>query len=142
MLETEHFKRFVFMSGDGSARAPAGCASLQVDVTGKPRRTKVSLPAAILGSKPRSVPNQQVPAARRAPDVSYDGSTSSLSPLQFLSVDEAVRRKCRTVSLTNPDAAVRGFRLAPSSVHFGTLQEGTSSAVTVRMKNVGVDSCR
>ncbi len=62
--------------------------------------------------------------------------------LQFLSVEEPVRRKCRTISLTDRSVVVRGFQLLPSSVDFGTLQEGTSSAITVVMKNVGVDTCR
>ncbi|XP_047456717.1 sperm-associated antigen 17 isoform X2 [Mugil cephalus] len=93
--------------------------SVHVDVTGKPRRTKVRLPTSILSSKPRSKPNQQ-----------------------FLTVEEPVRRRCRTISLTDPAAVVRGFHLLPSSVDFGTLQEGTTSAITVVMKNVGVDTCR
>ncbi|XP_030017766.1 sperm-associated antigen 17 [Sphaeramia orbicularis] len=92
---------------------------LCVDVTGKPRRTKVRLPTSILSSKPCSVPNHQ-----------------------FLSVEEPVRRKCRTVSLTDGSAIVRGFQLLPTVVDFGTLQEGTSSTITVVMKNVGVDTCR
>uniref|UniRef100_A0A672YSF0 Sperm associated antigen 17 n=1 Tax=Sphaeramia orbicularis TaxID=375764 RepID=A0A672YSF0_9TELE len=62
--------------------------------------------------------------------------------LQFLSVEEPVRRKCRTVSLTDGSAIVRGFQLLPTVVDFGTLQEGTSSTITVVMKNVGVDTCR
>lgn len=70
---------------------------------------------------------------------------TSLCPwplFQFLSVEEPVRRKCRTISLTDPNVVVRGFQLRPSGVDFGTLQEGTSSTVTVVMKNVGVDTCR
>ncbi|XP_059211469.1 sperm-associated antigen 17 isoform X3 [Centropristis striata] len=107
-------------AGDSSLRGSSGqCKSVQVDVTGKLRRTKVRLPTSILSSKPRSVPNQQ-----------------------FLSVEEPVRRKCRTISLTDPNVIARGFQLLPSSVDFGTLQEGTSSAITVMMKNVGVDTCR
>ncbi|KAM3857607.1 sperm-associated antigen 17-like [Diretmus argenteus] len=93
--------------------------SVQLDVTGNPRRTKVNLPTSILSSKPFSVPNEQ-----------------------FLSVEEPVRRKCRTISLNDPSCVVRGFELLPSSVDFGTLREGTSYAVTVFMKNVGVDTCR
>ncbi|XP_065806901.1 sperm-associated antigen 17 [Labrus bergylta] len=93
--------------------------SVQVDVTGKPRRTKVRLPTSILSSKPCSVPNQR-----------------------FLSVKEPVRRKCRTSSLADPNVIVRGFHLVPSSVDFGALQEGTFSTVIVVMKNVGVDTCR
>ncbi|KAM3857608.1 sperm-associated antigen 17-like [Diretmus argenteus] len=93
--------------------------SVQLDVTGNPRRTKVNLPTSILSSKPFSVPNEQ-----------------------FLSVEEPVRRKCRTISLNDPSCVVRGFQLLPSSVDFGTLREGTSYAVTVFMKNVGVDTCR
>ncbi|GLD53655.1 sperm-associated antigen 17 isoform X1, partial [Lates japonicus] len=107
-------------AGESSLRGPSGpYKSVQVDVTGKPRRNKVRLPTSILSSKPCSVPNQQ-----------------------FLSVEEPVRRKCRTISLTDPNVVVRGFQLLPSSADFGTLQEGTSSAITVVMKNVGVDTCR
>ncbi|XP_075891417.1 sperm-associated antigen 17 isoform X2 [Nelusetta ayraudi] len=92
------------------------CKSVQMDL---PRRNKVRLPSCILSSKPPNVPNQQ-----------------------FLSVEEPVRRRCRTISLANPDAVVRGFQLAPPSVAFGTLQEGTTATVVVRMRNVGVDTCR
>ncbi|XP_056225932.1 sperm-associated antigen 17 isoform X2 [Seriola aureovittata] len=107
-------------AGEISLRGSSGpYKSVQVDVTGKPRRAKVRLPTSILSSKPCSVPNQQ-----------------------FLSVEEPVRRKCRTISQTYPNVVVRGFQLLPPSVDFGTLQEGTSSAITVVMKNVGVDSCR
>ncbi|XP_071333844.1 sperm-associated antigen 17 isoform X2 [Trachinotus anak] len=107
-------------AGESSLRDPSGpYKSVQVDVTGKPRRTKVRLPTSILSCKPSSVPNQQ-----------------------FLSMEEPVRRKCRTISLNDPNVVVRGFQLLPSSVDFGTLREGTSLAITVVMKNVGVDSCR
>ncbi|XP_044039721.1 sperm-associated antigen 17 isoform X2 [Siniperca chuatsi] len=107
-------------AGESSLKGSSGQhKSVQVDVTGKPRRTKVRLPTSILSSKPCSKPNQQ-----------------------FLSVEEPVRRKCRTISLTDPNVIVRGFQLVPSRVDFGALQEGTSSAITVVMKNVGVDTCR
>ncbi|XP_070710647.1 sperm-associated antigen 17 [Pempheris klunzingeri] len=107
-------------AGESSMRGSAGQSkSVQVDVTGKPRRTKARLPSSILSSKPCSVPNQQ-----------------------FLSVEEPVRRKCRTISLSDPNVIVRGFQLLPSSVDFGTLLEGTSSTITVVMRNVGVDTCR
>ncbi|XP_068612151.1 sperm-associated antigen 17 [Brachionichthys hirsutus] len=100
-------------------RALSGSAgrfkSVHLDVTGGPRRSKVRLPASILSSKPRSEPNQQ-----------------------FLSVEEPARRRCCYVSLSDP----RGFQLLPSAVDFGTLREGSASAVTVRMRNVGVDTCR
>ncbi|KAM3590203.1 uncharacterized protein V6R79_005781 [Siganus canaliculatus] len=98
---------------------PGQYKSVRVDVTGKPRKSKVRLPSSILSSKPCSVPNQQ-----------------------FLSVEEPVRRKCRTISLSNPSVIARGFQLLPSSVDFGKVQEGTSSVITVRMTNVGVDTCR
>ncbi|XP_034425328.1 sperm-associated antigen 17 isoform X1 [Hippoglossus hippoglossus] len=107
-------------AGESSQRgSPGPYKSVQVDVTGEPRRTKVRLPTSILVSKPRSMPNQQ-----------------------FLSLDEPLRRRCRTISLTNPNVVVRGFLLLPSTVDFGTVQEGTSSSITVVMKNVGVDTCR
>lgn len=48
--------------GESSVRGLSGNhKSIQVDVTGKPRRTKVRLPASILSSKACSIPNQQVP---------------------------------------------------------------------------------
>uniref|UniRef100_A0A3Q1HUT0 Sperm-associated antigen 17-like n=1 Tax=Acanthochromis polyacanthus TaxID=80966 RepID=A0A3Q1HUT0_9TELE len=106
--------------GESSLRGSSKhCRSVQVEVTGKPRQSKVRLPASILSSKPYTVPNQK-----------------------FLTVEEPVRRKCRTVSLTNPSTIARGFQLLPESVDFGTLQDGTTSTVTVVMKNVGVDACR
>ncbi|KAM9836573.1 sperm-associated antigen 17 [Aulostomus maculatus] len=103
-------------SPQDSSRPPR---PVQVDVTGKPRKTKVRLPASILSSKPCSVPNEQ-----------------------FLSVEEPVRRRCRIISLTDPSVVVRGFQLLPCRVDFGRVQEGTTSTVTVVMKNVGVDTCR
>ncbi|XP_061566173.1 sperm-associated antigen 17 [Cololabis saira] len=107
-------------AGESSVRAsPRHCKSVLVDVTGKPRRTKIRLPTCILDSKPCSMPNQH-----------------------FLSVEEPVRRKCRTVSVNDPRGPVRGFQLLPSSVDFGTVQEGTSSTFTVVMRNVGVDTWR
>lgn len=62
--------------------------------------------------------------------------------LQFLSVEGPVRRRCRTTSLSGPHVPPRGFLLVPSRVDFGLLPHGGSASVTVRMKNVGVDSCR
>lgn len=93
--------------------------AVHVDVTGNPRNAKVRLSACITTSKPSSVPNHQ-----------------------FLSVEEPVRRKCHTTSLKNPKFIMRGFHLHPPRVDFGTVQEGTTSAVTVVMKNVGIDTCR
>lgn len=61
---------------------------------------------------------------------------------QFPSVREPVRRNSRPVSLTDPNVTVGGFQLLPSSVDFGMLQEGTTAAITVRMTNVGVNTCR
>lgn len=63
-------------------------------------------------------------------------------PLQFLSVEDPVRRRCRMISLTDPSVVVRGFQLLPLIVDFGTVQEGSSSVISVAMKNVGVDTCR
>ncbi|XP_046887321.1 LOW QUALITY PROTEIN: sperm-associated antigen 17 [Hypomesus transpacificus] len=94
-------------------------SGLQVDVAGQPRTRPVRLPASILSSKPHSRPNHQ-----------------------FLSVEEPVRRKVRTVSVIGQPAARRGFELLPSEVSFGSLREGSTYAVTVVMRNVGVDTCR
>ncbi|XP_039458948.1 sperm-associated antigen 17 isoform X2 [Oreochromis aureus] len=92
------------------------CKSPQLDVSGKPRQTTVTLPSSVLGSKSCSAP--------------------------LLQAEEPVRRKCQTGSLSNTSAIVKGFQLIPSSVDFGTLKEGTSSTITVVMKNVGFDICR
>ncbi|KAK6325687.1 hypothetical protein J4Q44_G00050290 [Coregonus suidteri] len=92
----------------------------QVDVAGNPRRHRVKLPASILSSKPFSVPNQQ-----------------------FLCVEEPVRRKVKTVSVTGgQQLAPRGFELLPAEVQFGTLKEGCTYSVPVLMKNVGFHTCR
>uniref|UniRef100_A0A671YZ06 Sperm associated antigen 17 n=1 Tax=Sparus aurata TaxID=8175 RepID=A0A671YZ06_SPAAU len=107
-------------AGESSLRGSTGpCRSVQVDMTGNPRRTKVRGPASILSSKPCSVLDQQFPSVR-----------------------EPVRRNSRPVSLTDPNVTVGGFQLLPSSVDFGMLQEGTTAAITVRMTNVGVNTCR
>ncbi|XP_045555429.1 sperm-associated antigen 17 isoform X3 [Salmo salar] len=94
--------------------------STQVDVAGNPRRHRVKLPASILSSKPFSVPNQQ-----------------------FLCVEEPVRRKVKTVSVTGgQQLAPRGFELLPAEVQFGTLKEGCTYSIPVLMKNVGFHTCR
>lgn len=53
-----------------------------------------------------------------------------------------MKRRCRASSLSRTQVALRSFQLFPSTVDFGTLAEGSSASVTVRMKNVGVDLCR
>lgn len=64
----------VFFPGESPlVVSPAQCKSVQVDLTGMPRRTKVRLPSCILSSKPHSVPNQQVePCCRRTCQTSHD----------------------------------------------------------------------
>ncbi|MEQ2252031.1 hypothetical protein ILYODFUR_017436, partial [Ilyodon furcidens] len=120
MPERRHANLTTQSAGESSLRSSCRqYKSVQVDVTGKLRRTKVRLPTCLLATKPCSVPNQH-----------------------FLSVEEPVRRKCRTASLANLSAVLRGFQLIPSSVDFGMQLEGTYSTVTVLMKNVGVDLCR
>ncbi|XP_061620123.1 sperm-associated antigen 17 isoform X3 [Phyllopteryx taeniolatus] len=91
----------------------------RANVSGRPGRPSVRLPPSIVSSKPFSVPNRH-----------------------FRSVEEPVRRRCRTISLADPNTITRGFELRPSSVDFGLRRDGTHSAVTVVMKNVGVDTCR
>ncbi|KAK7909698.1 hypothetical protein WMY93_014382 [Mugilogobius chulae] len=109
-----------FSLAESSLKTPSvQYKSVSVDVTGHPRKSKVTLPTCIKTTKPSSVPNYK-----------------------FQSVEEPVRRKCRTISLTNPDFIVRGFHLHPPRVDFGPVLEGTTSSVTVIMKNVGVDTCR
>ncbi|XP_053561104.1 sperm-associated antigen 17 [Bombina bombina] len=98
--------------------------SLNIDVTGQPRREKIKLPAAILSDKPVSIPNTK-----------------------FAVVEDPVRRKSNTVS-TSPLATrgakmlPRGFHLTPPAVQFGTVKEGCTYATSVTMKNIGVEFCR
>ncbi|XP_077445616.1 sperm-associated antigen 17 [Stigmatopora argus] len=92
---------------------------VQTNVIGEPRRVPIRLPPSIIISKPFSVPNHH-----------------------FRSVEDPVRRRCRTISLSDPNTIIRGFEVRPPSVDFGLQKDGTSSAVTVVMKNVGVDTCR
>uniref|UniRef100_UPI00398EE5F6 sperm-associated antigen 17 isoform X2 n=1 Tax=Pristiophorus japonicus TaxID=55135 RepID=UPI00398EE5F6 len=99
--------------------------SLIIDVANQPRKEKVKLPSAILGSKPGSLPNQR-----------------------FAVIEEPVRRKVNTVSIAGPIAGgilkepTRGFELFPREVNFGILQEGFTYIYTVSLKNIGIDSCR
>ncbi|KAM9397205.1 sperm-associated antigen 17 isoform 6-T6 [Salvelinus alpinus] len=115
-------------AGDGSHGVSTGKqqhgggiepGSTQVDVAGNPRRHRVKLPASILSSKPFSVPNQQ-----------------------FLCVEEPVRRKVKTASVTGGQLVPRGFELLPAEVQFGALKEGCTYSVPVLMKNVGFHTCR
>uniref|UniRef100_A0A4W3H185 Sperm associated antigen 17 n=1 Tax=Callorhinchus milii TaxID=7868 RepID=A0A4W3H185_CALMI len=98
---------------------------LVIDPLGQPRKTKIRLPSAILGSKPGCLRNQK-----------------------FAVIEDPVRRKVNTVSIAGPLASgllrepVRGFELFPREVNFGVLREGFTYAFTVLVKNVGVDSCR
>ncbi|KAM3936004.1 sperm-associated antigen 17 [Leptodactylus fuscus] len=93
--------------------------SLDVDVTGRPRRERVKLPASILSGKPASVPNAK-----------------------FAAVEDPVRRGVRTASTSAPSRTPRGFHLIPAVVQFGILREGFTYSTSVTMKNVGVDFCR
>ncbi|KAM4795573.1 sperm-associated antigen 17 [Rhinophrynus dorsalis] len=96
--------------------------SVNIDVTGQPRRERVRLPASILSSKPASVPNTK-----------------------FAAVEDPVRRKVSTSSTSagrEKRRLPRGFHLSPSAVQFGVLKEGCTYAVTVIIKNIGVDFCR
>ncbi|XP_054907020.1 sperm-associated antigen 17 isoform X2 [Poeciliopsis prolifica] len=108
------------VTGESSLKSPSRhFKSVQVDVTGQPRSSKVRLPGYLRVSKPRSVPNQR-----------------------FLTVEEPVKRYCRISTLTDPGAQMKGFLLDPSRVDFGTQQEGTYATITVAMKNLGIDPSR
>ena len=61
--------------------------------------------------------------------------------LQFLEVEEPVRRKVNTVSTPAHGPVIRGFELLPTEVDFGQLKEGCVYLATVTMKNVGIDTC-
>ncbi|KAJ8405931.1 hypothetical protein AAFF_G00308190 [Aldrovandia affinis] len=109
----------------GQREGGSGHRSSVLDVAGNPRKERLKLPSAILSAKPSSQPNQR-----------------------FLSVEEPVRRKVRTVSVGRSQSGgvlptpPRGFHLLPAEVDFGVLREGYTYSVPVIMKNVGVDSCR
>ncbi|XP_040195424.1 sperm-associated antigen 17 [Rana temporaria] len=102
---------------------PPPSRNLNTDVTGRPRREKVRLPASILSGKPASVLNTK-----------------------FAVVEDPVRRAVRTSSTSPSNSAAkrvpRGFHLTPAVALFGVLREGHTYALTVIMKNVGVDFCR
>ncbi|XP_068127091.1 sperm-associated antigen 17 [Hyperolius riggenbachi] len=98
--------------------------SLNIDVTGQLRREKVRLPESILSGKPASVPSTK-----------------------FSLVDDPVRRRVRTSSTSPPsNGRVRrvpqGFHLTPAVAQFGVLREGCTYAMTVTLKNIGVDFSR
>ncbi|XP_069801252.1 sperm-associated antigen 17 [Dendropsophus ebraccatus] len=98
--------------------------SLNVDVSGCPRREKVKLPASILSGKPASVPNAK-----------------------FAAVEDVVRRSVGTASTSASSRGgdkplPRGFHLIPSVVRFGVLREGCTYSASVSIKNIGVDFCR
>ncbi|KAJ7321774.1 Sperm-associated antigen 17 [Desmophyllum pertusum] len=100
-----------------------GPRSLYFDVTGDLRTEKVKLPSCIKSSKTGALPNSQ-----------------------FYEVEDPVRRRVHTVSVTGGDQdhveSLRGFELLPPQVSFGVLQEGCTYIYSVLLKNVGIDSCR
>ena len=65
---------------------------------------------------------------------------------QFYEVEDPVRRRVQTVSVTGGDQEqmenLRGFELLPAQVSFGVLKEGCTYVHSVLLKNVGIDSCR
>ncbi|XP_075705223.1 sperm-associated antigen 17 [Rhinoderma darwinii] len=93
--------------------------SLDVDVTGQPRKERVKLPPSILSGKPASVPNTK-----------------------FATLEDPVRRSVRTASTSASSRVPRGFHLIPSVVRFGVLREGYTYSTSVTIKNIGVDFCR
>lgn len=70
-------------------------------------------------------------------------------PLQYISVEEPVRRKVNTSLIAgasikgqNQLSHMSGLILFPEEVEFGVLREGYTYCYTVYLKNTGVDSCR
>lgn len=65
---------------------------------------------------------------------------------QFFEVEDPVRRRVHTVSVTGGDQErvenLRGFELLPPQVSFGVLKEGCTYVNSVLLKNVGIESCR
>ncbi|CAH2218689.1 Hypothetical predicted protein [Pelobates cultripes] len=97
--------------------------SLNIDVTGQPRREKVRLPKSILISKPASVPNRKFVAAE---DPVRCNTNMSMSPPRS--------RGTKRIP--------RGFHLFPSAVQFGIVREGYTYSMSVTLKNIGVEFCR
>ncbi|KAK2516801.1 Spag17 [Columba guinea] len=90
--------------------------SLLVNAAGQPRKEKVKLPSSLQGRKPNSIPNEKT--------------------------ENPVAGKVNTSSLATTKQRLSGFHLIPLRVDFGVLKEGCTYAVTVILKNVGVDFLR
>ncbi|XP_009705712.1 PREDICTED: sperm-associated antigen 17, partial [Cariama cristata] len=90
--------------------------SLLVNAAGQPRKEKVKLPSSLQGKKPNSIPNKKT--------------------------EDPVAGKVNTSSLATRRQHLSGFHLIPPRVMFGVLKEGCTYAVTVMLKNVGVNFSR
>ncbi|KAM9277713.1 LOW QUALITY PROTEIN: sperm-associated antigen 17 [Cariama cristata] len=90
--------------------------SLLVNAAGQPRKEKVKLPSSLQGKKPNSIPNKKT--------------------------EDPVAGKVNTSSLATRRQHLSGFHLIPPRVMFGVLKEGCTYAVTVILKNVGVNFSR
>ncbi|KNC99251.1 uncharacterized protein SPPG_05507 [Spizellomyces punctatus DAOM BR117] len=95
-----------------------------VDVLGRPRRSKVPLPAVLRSSKPGMVPNAH-----------------------YIAVEAHARRQINTASTArltkNEELPSLGtFDVLPSQIKFGTVKAGESSEATLTIINVGNDSAR
>ncbi|XP_006902719.1 PREDICTED: sperm-associated antigen 17-like [Elephantulus edwardii] len=95
--------------------------SLLQDVMGQVRKEKVKLPHYFLSAKPRSQPLSKVQDS-----VGGKVNTSSVA----------------SAAIRNAKSSPFGFHLFPSAVNFGVLREGYTYAVSVKLKNIGVDFCR
>ncbi|KFQ58805.1 Sperm-associated antigen 17, partial [Pelecanus crispus] len=90
--------------------------SLLVNVAGQPRTEKVKLPSSLQGRQPNSIPNKKI--------------------------EDPVAGKVNTSSLATRRQHLSGFHLIPPRVTLGVLKEGCTYAVTVILKNVGVNFSR
>ncbi|NXX55005.1 SPG17 protein, partial [Scopus umbretta] len=90
--------------------------SLLVNAAGQPRKEKVKLPSSLQGRRPNSIPNKKI--------------------------EDPVAGKVNTSSLATARRHLSGFHLIPPRVMLGVLKEGCTYAVTVILKNVGVNFSR
>ncbi|XP_068945377.1 sperm-associated antigen 17 [Petaurus breviceps papuanus] len=96
--------------------------SLLQNAAGQPRKEKVKLPNYLKSSKPK----KSLPLKKVEDCVGGRVNTSSVA----------------SAAMNSGKPAPFGFHLLPPEVNFGVLKEGHTYAVTVKLKNVGVDFCR
>ena len=52
------------------------------------------------------------------------------------------RKVCTSSTMTGGGGLMRGFEVQPQSLEFGVVREGCTYALTLVLKNIGIDPCR